>query len=394
MRKVLVIGGGFGGLTTITSLRKFDKTVEIILVEPKQYFEVAWCAYRALFDSQLADDAIFDLPTWATAKSVTHIRSTVTSLSQQANTATLANGDVIEFTVCVIACGATTKWPALGRGLPSDCEGHDGTRGKRLEILAAQGKKLTTAKSVLIIGGGLIGTELAGDLAYYSKEQQQPPNNGNRKDLLKITLVHSQEQLIPEFTPRAAAMAKKKLENLGVVIILNDKVVKNKEGNKCMLQKAKTELIADEVVYTSGLSPIALPFLQDASLCDAKGWIQVDDYFRVKGAEQKFFAIGDCCDLLPNSGVQVMGNVGIIGKNIKVVLDAHDSVDKPGAAAAFDSCERRMRKALANPELYVATIGKKTGVALTPCCHTQFLLPAIKNSTMFLMKPKGEFGLK
>jgi hypothetical protein len=56
--------------------------------------------------------------------------------------------------------------------------------------------------------------------------------------------------------------------------------------------------------------------------------------------------------------------------------------------------EKKMRKALEMSSVYVATIGKQTGVAMTPMCHTQFFLPWIKNSTMFLFKPKGDLGLK
>jgi hypothetical protein len=56
--------------------------------------------------------------------------------------------------------------------------------------------------------------------------------------------------------------------------------------------------------------------------------------------------------------------------------------------------EKKMRKALASPEVYVTTVGPSTGVVLTPMCHTQFMLPWLKNSTTFLFKPKGDLGLK
>jgi NADH dehydrogenase FAD-containing subunit len=46
MGKVLVIGGGVAGCAAIVGLRKKDKKVEIVLVEPKDHLEVFWASYR------------------------------------------------------------------------------------------------------------------------------------------------------------------------------------------------------------------------------------------------------------------------------------------------------------------------------------------------------------
>jgi NADH dehydrogenase FAD-containing subunit len=368
--KVLVIGGGFGGLTTCTSLRKSDKSVEIILVEPKEYFEIAWASYRSVFDHDIAEKALFDLEKWAVPKSVRLIPATVTQLTL--DSATLSTGEVIEFNVCVIATGAATAWPALGRGPPMP--GQNGSREQRLAALKAEGKKLIAAGSVLVVGGGLIGIETAGDLLAYAKMAGKP---------LQVTLVHSKEKLSEEFTPNASKMTQKKLETLGVKVILNEKVVDR--NGKYFLEKSGQEMAASQVIWTTGLKPLN-SFL-DAKFLDKKGWLQVDDYFRVKGAKNKLFAIGDCCDLLPNAGNQVLANLGTIGKNIKLVLDAQEKNDTA-------KMEKKMRKALASQEVYVATVGPSTGVALTPMCHTQFMLPWFKNWTMFLFAPKGDLGLK
>jgi NADH dehydrogenase FAD-containing subunit len=243
-----------------------------------------------------------------------------------------------------------------------------------LAALEAEGKKLIAAGSVMVVGGGLIGIETAGDLMAYAKKAGKP---------LQVTLVHSKEKLSEEFTTSASKMTQKKLEKLGVKVILNEKVV-DKNG-KYFLEKSGKEMTASQVIWTTGLKP--LNSFVDAKFLDKKGWLQVDDYFRVKGAENKLFSIGDCCDLLPNSGSQVLANLGTIGKNIKMVLDAQEKNDTA-------NMDKNMRKALAAPEVIVATVGPSTGVALTPMCHTQFMLPWFKNSTMFLFKPKGDLGLK
>jgi NADH dehydrogenase FAD-containing subunit len=366
--KCLVIGGGFGGLTAITGLRKADKTVEIVLVEPKEYFEVAWAAYRSAFDDKTADGSLFDLKAYCESKNVQHIKTVVTNLTS--DQATLANGDTITFDVAVVATGAGCKWDACGRGPPAS--GNE-TLQARKAILKAEGVKLVDAESVLICGGGLIGTELAGDVAYYKKEKNKPVN---------VTLVHSGDHLCPEISVKAAAMIKRKIEKLGVTVVLGDKA--SEKNGQMVLEKSGEVVAADEIVMTNGIQP--LNQFMDSSLLNGKGWVEVDDFFRVKGTSGKIFSIGDCCTLLPNSGAQVLGNVPVLGKNIKTVLDA---------IQADKSLEEvKLKKHIHGPEVYVSTVGPKDGVAYTSMFFTQFVLPSFKNNTFFFFKAKGELGLK
>ncbi|CAB9498759.1 expressed unknown protein [Seminavis robusta] len=71
------------------------------------------------------------------------------------------------------------SWTNAGNGLPN---GYNGNREERLERLKDYGQELLNAKKVVIVGGGLVGVELAGDVAGYGKLEH--------KDV-DVTLVHS-----------------------------------------------------------------------------------------------------------------------------------------------------------------------------------------------------------
>lgn len=307
------------------------------------------------------------LAAWAEKNKVQHVRSVVTKLTS--TEATLQNGDTISFDVCVVATGADTRAQLLGRGLPTG----DGTREARLKDMKDSGEALIKATKVVIVGGGLVGAELAGDVAAYSK---QPGKS--------VTIVHSGPSLCHhEISEKASAMLQRKLENLGVKIILNDKV-NEKEDGKIALESSGDILEADQAVFTVGITPTN-SFLQESfpgSLND-QGWIDTDDFFRLRG-ETKMFCIGDCSALLPNAALQYLENVKTIGNNLKLTLDAirdEKAVD-----------ETKLLKFEEASKAAVITVGPKDGVFYSEMCHTQFFIPTVKNKTMFLFNPKGTLG--
>lgn len=366
--KVLVIGGGIGGLSACTGIRSYvDSQVEIILVEPKDHIEIFWASYRSLFDMETAESSLFALDLFASKHNVLHIQSFVTELTL--HQVKLDNGQVIGFDVCVLATGASIPFEGLGRGLAVASN----TRAERLRAMSLAGKALLEAETVVIVGGGLIGSELAGDLAVYSRD---------RAKSTRVILVHSGDHLVPEMNGKAATMLQDKLSELGVKIILNEKAMKTKNGN-LLLESSGDVLEADHIVWTVGIEPVN-NFVDPGHLND-NGWIEVDEYFQVKGAEGKLFAIGDCCTALPNAGSQILANINVIGYNVKKVLEAKQAgtEEKPSLSKHYHG-----------PEVYICTVGPEDGVAYTGYCSFDWMIPRFKNYTMFLFEPRNKLGLE
>lgn len=371
--KLLVIGGGIAGCAAVVGVRKLNKDVEIVMVEPKDHCEVYWAAFRSPFEEWVAEGSLKSLTEWAKKNKVTHIRSTVTKLTE--TTAYLADGSTIDYSVAVVATGASTHAPFLGRGVPAEGAG---SRESRLAHLKLYGEEMLKAESILVVGGGLIGAELVGDIAAYAKEKGKTPN---------VTLVHSGPYLShAELSEQAANMVLEKTEKLGVKVIFNEKVVKGKDGSTT-LQKSGESIKADLVIFTTGLTPIN-DFLKAGDFADAldeKGWIVTDEYFRVKGAKGKLYSLGDCSTYLPNAGYQILSQIKAIGKNVNVTLRAFaDDKDVPS--------DSTLAKGAESLQTTISTIGPHDGVFYTPGFHTQFVLPRVKNKTMFYFRVNGELG--
>ncbi|KAI9501720.1 hypothetical protein GGI25_004364 [Coemansia spiralis] len=115
----------------------------------------------------------------------------------------LSNGETLSFDYLVLATGAANKTPA--NIFESSVE-------KAQAQLYKVYENIKSATNILIIGGGAVGVEMAGEIA--SAYPGKP-----------ITLVHSADRLLPLHFKRGISNgAVYKLEKLGVKVVLNEKI--------------------------------------------------------------------------------------------------------------------------------------------------------------------------
>lgn len=376
-QNVIIIGGGLGGICAAVKLSKTSQAT-INIIEPKAYVEVPWASVRGMFDADMAERITIPMSEILSKyPSLKHVRSRVKAMSK--TTVTLSTGEEMEFDVCLIATGAHKPFVALE---PWDTPEIDADEEKSLSTrrstMTDNGDKLTSAESVLIIGGGLIGTELAGDLAAYAQLK-----GGH---LPAITVVHSGSNLAEaEFSQSGSKRLKAKLEKYGVKVVLNDRAME--QDGKWTLRSSGNEVDAAQVIRCFGVHAMN-EFMQDGEMdgcLDDKGWIKVDDSFRVQGGDGQIFAVGDCCDALRKAGVSVFENKGVIAKNMATTL--------VGLANKESLEGLKLKSKVHPPNVFVVTIGPKDGIAQTPIGATGVMLPWIKNKTMFLFKARSEMGL-
>jgi len=362
---VLIIGGGIAGVMAMVGVRKHNKDANIVLVEPKEFGEILWASYRSPFDETTAKNSLYSLQDVCKKNNATHKRVYVTDL--QETVAILSDGSELSFDVAIIAVGAKTKWDGMARGFDV---GNDGTIQGRLAQLKKEGEDILASKSILIVGGGLVGAELAGDAAYHSK------TNGS-----KVTLVHSGAFLCPDTNEKAGKMIQNQLEKSGVQVILNTRAEKKAEG---IFMCGDEEVKADRVIMTVGLQPNNSFVKADA--CDEKGWVDADINLRVKGYNGRVFAVGDCCNVMPNNGKDILENGSVIGRNVQDTLKA--LANKTNLAALS------LKKMKLGPNIAVCTTGPKSGVMHSALFNTSFIFPSMKNKTMFFSHARHILGVK
>lgn len=229
------------------------------------------------------------------------------------------------------------------------------------------------AKSVAIIGGGLIGSELAGDLAVYAKQAGKSP---------KITIIHSGDSLCsPTMVPSAGKAIKDLLEGYGVTVLLNEKAAAEKSGKVTLINSNKS-LDAEVVIQTTGFLPVN-GFVGQAfpEALDERGWVKTDEFFVVPGSDGKVFAYGDCSPTLPNAGNVYMRSMSILAHNLQVALtQSQDDFPMKPSVVPFLA--------------FINTVGPQKGVfQMGSSFWGRRFLPWIKNKTMFFMSPKDSLGV-
>ncbi|HVY01609.1 MAG TPA: FAD-dependent oxidoreductase [Candidatus Nanoarchaeia archaeon] len=285
MKKVVVIGGGFTGSTVA---KKLENEFDVTLIDNKEYFEFTPGILRTIVH-----------PTQTRCIQVKHkdyLKNSnviIGKADKIGDKFVSVNKKKIKYDYLVLAMGSSYVAPFKHPKLFA---------ASRSKELAVYNRYLVDGKNILIIGGGLVGVELAGEIGYYYCGK-------------KITIVASGEHLLDRMPLKAQEYAEKVLKEMGVEIIFNDKVVKQK-NNVFITEKGKK--MNGEVGFTCvGISPNTSLLNKMNGILDERRFVYVDENLRVKGMNN-VFAGGDITNIREEkTGQNAEKHAQVIAKNIR-----------------------------------------------------------------------------
>ncbi|TKY67024.1 Apoptosis-inducing factor-like A [Spatholobus suberectus] len=292
----------------------------------------------------------------------------------------LINGNIV--TSNAVSVTETEVWTADGHRIAYDylviATGHADrvpkSRSERLYQFEEDNEKIKSARSILIVGGGPTGVELAGEIAVDFPDK-------------KITLVHKGPRLLDFVGSKAADRTLKWLESKNVVVKLEQSIDLNsfRDGQKIYHTSNGETIVADCHFLCLG-KPLGSAWLNETVLkndLDFLGRIMVDDQLRVKG-RSNIFAIGDITDVPEiKQGFAAQQHADVVVKNLKMMM---------GRGRDHSQCRMETYK----PQLAMAivSLGRKDAVAQLPFLTIIGRAPGlIKSGDLFVGRTRKQMGL-
>ena len=362
-KRVLILGGGFAGLSTARELEqqlRSDGSVEVTLVNRENFF---------LFTPMLHEVAASDLdlttivnPARKMLRHVKFFAGGVIGVNLAERKVIVAHGfdhhqHALDYDYLVLSLGSTTNFygllglqeRALTMKTLSDAMRLRNHLIAHLEEADSECcREKTPLLTFVVAGGGFAGVEtIAGINDFVRGALRSYPNL--REDMVRVVLVHPGKCILPELGEKLGAYAQRKLSERKVEIRVNVKVAAV-SGN-CVKLSDGTTIYTNTLVWTAGTSPN--PLLEELPCRKDRGRLVVNEYLEVCDWEN-VWALGDCA-AIPN-----IKDGGFHPPTAQHALRQGKTVAR-NVVAAIQGGERK-------PFLFstigqLAAIGRRTGVA-------------------------------
>lgn len=279
--KVLIIGGGYGGLKAALGLQRHLKTdADITLISKHDYHYQTTLLHKVAIGTLSSRKARIFYRKILNPRKVRFIKDKITKILPDENKV-IGNGGEYAYDYLIIGLGFrpdsfgvkgvdkhTYKLSTLNAAL------------KLMKNIENKFKEYTHTKnaqdlSVIVCGTGFTGIEFTAELA--TQLDELCLICGIDRSLPKLTCIGRSAHILPVFDEKLAQVAESKLKNLGVDIISGASIEEIKEGvviaRECKSDK-KLEIKGNTIIWSAGVK--GSDIIENSTLPNKKGRIPVN----------------------------------------------------------------------------------------------------------------------
>ena len=354
-KRVVIIGGGVGGMTAARCLRDVD----VILIDRTNHHVFQPLLYQVATAALSPSDIAWPLRSlFRSQPNVRIVMDEVLSIDRTARVVHLRHSAPIEFDALIVAAGSRhayfghEEWETNAPGLKTMADAVHLRERILLAFEEGERQRADTGTqnrlSFVIVGGGTTGVELAGSLLEIGRKAMGPDYPHLRLEDLSIILVEAGSRILPGFTPTVSAKALTVLEQMGVTVKLNKSVTE---------VRAEGVMLGDEWIASSNViwaaGNTASPLLKTLGVdLDLYGRVNVQPDLTIPG-EPWLFVIGDAARCLDRDGTPLPGIAPVAMNEGRYVAELIDQEISPAQRTPFLYRDRGM----------FATIGRGQAVA-------------------------------
>ncbi|MEO8071009.1 MAG: NAD(P)/FAD-dependent oxidoreductase [Acidobacteriota bacterium] len=357
--RVVIIGGGFGGLSAARALQKAP--VDVLLIDRRNHHVFQPLLYQVA-TAALSPGDIASPIRWI-LRGQTNVQiwmANATAIDTARRVVTLSDGET-PYDYLIVSSGSThayfghDEWSQYAPGLKTL---EDALDMRRRVLLAFEEAERETDRNrqrrlltFVVVGGGPTGVELAGALAEISRHALASDFRAIDPESARVILVEGGSSILATYPPDLSAFARKALEKIGVSVWTGS-IVSSIENGKVHVGNETIE--AGTILWAAGVSASPLGASLGVPL-DRAGRVFVNDDLTIPG-HPEIFVVGDLAALKGTDGKWLPGVAQVAiqqaahaAKNIRAVLAKQPMTPFP-------------YKNLGN----LATIGRNSAVADLP----------------------------
>lgn len=310
-KKVVIVGGGFGGLSLALGLERAlgrDRSFEVTLIDRRSYhlftpnlFEVAAAEEELATLESLKRSVTLPYQEVLKGRRIQFIQGEVTAIDRREKLVT-AGTRHYPYDCLVVAPGSEPDYCGIPGAREFSLPLKDLRQAFRIKnqleaaIQVHRHDPVKKSLKVVVVGGGYAGVELAGELADTLKIIAW--KNGYPGHKIELELLEAANQLMPGFDDRLSRDAFVRLTDLGVRVRLLCAI---RRVDAHFLDLASGERASyDALIWTAGVRARPLPFL-DPPGTDRKGRLVTTDFLRLED-DSSVFALGDAALVVDRTG--------------------------------------------------------------------------------------------
>ncbi len=295
--RVVIIGGGFAGLSLVKKLK--NKKIQVILIDKNNFHQFQPLLYQVATSGLEPDSIAFPFRKQISGyKNVSFRLAEVVEIDSK-NKIVQTNKGSITYDYLVLATGTKTNFfgmdviEAYGLGMKDIRDSlnirHQMLQNLEQAAITCDEYQRDALTNFVIVGGGPAGVEMAGALAEFKKYILPKDYPEYPASSMKIYLIEGADKLISAMSKKASAKTLKYLKNLDVEVLLNE-IVTHYDGEIVSTKNGK-QVLAKNLIWTAGVKG-QLPKGIDTTFIVRGNRIKTNQHLQVEGLDN-VFAMGD-----------------------------------------------------------------------------------------------------
>lgn len=310
-KKVVIIGGGFGGLAAAKKLA--NTNIDVLIIDKANHHLFQPLLYQVASAALSPGDIATPIREVVSyAKNIKVIQAEVSTIDKVKKNIVTTDDDCIQFDHLVIAIGVKPnyynhpEWEALAPGLKS----LDDALTIRNQVLSSFEKAEKEQNAInkqklmnfVVVGGGPTGVELAGAFAEISKQTLVNDFRNINSTNAQIFLIEGGSHILASYDKKLSQKAEDYLKRLGVIILKGNHV---KEITKDYICIGEKQIETENIIWAAGNKAPSILKQLDGEV-DSMGRVIVNEFLLMENSKD-IYVIGDAAHFKSEGGAILPG---------------------------------------------------------------------------------------